>query len=73
MPVEFCICGNELGVNLFTDSVRGPCRCASPGPNRRQRKCLDLPEDICNEKQYNERKRYGLPLMAPSEFETRWV
>jgi hypothetical protein len=73
MATERCCCGIELRSNTTVEIIRKPCQCKSPGPGRRQGKCSDLPDDIVTPRQYEQRKRLGLPVLAPSEKETKWV
>ena len=73
MPTERCCCGNTLRSNTTVEIIRKPCQCKEPGPGRRQTKCMDLPDDIVTPRQYEQRTRLGLPVIAPSERETKWV
>lgn len=71
--VEVCCCGNTLR-ETSVRIVVSPCRCETPGPGQRQRPRWFIPEAL-PEKQYEERKRLGLPLMDEIEkahFNHRW-
>jgi hypothetical protein len=64
--MEACVCGNVLDAQLEYRCTRSPCRCAVPGRGPGQLRCHDLPSWVLR-KQYDERKRLGLPVVTPIE------
>lgn len=63
--MELCRCGNTLGESNFRITVH-PCRCDDPGPDRKAPPNLDLLSNV-PERQYNQRKKVGLPLQTDVE------
>ncbi len=72
--MTLCICGNELSQKPKFKFTIQPCRCDAPGPGRRQGRVLDGIHEFCGKKQYQDRKRLGLPLMTDTELgvRSRW-
>ena len=63
---EHCVCGNRLGESRVTIR-RSPCRCDVPGPGPSVSfQVVALPDTVLR-KQYDERKRLGLPVVAQIE------
>ena len=63
---ESCCCGNVIRPAPCTIIVH-PCRCETPGPRLRESPLEHAFTDGVNEKQYAERKAYGLPVRTPLE------
>ncbi len=68
-----CVCGNELESTPAYKLRVSPCRCEAPGPGARTLQ-TGLPWHLF-EKQYEERRRLGLPLLTDTEraARSRWV
>ena len=71
--VTRCICGNRLGDRPRGFTVRqSPGSCEHPGPGKRTASQTDLPFWV-TKKQYEDRKRLGLPIVTPLERRTKTV
>jgi hypothetical protein len=67
VPAEVCCCGNVLRDDRAAAMRVSPCRCDSPGDGS---SVLQHPRGIPDEvyeKQYNQRRRLGLPIVTPFE------
>jgi hypothetical protein len=62
---ESCCCGNVLR-DTFIRIVVSPCKCPEPGPGPSTHSIEWLPDDVPR-KQYEERKRIGLPVLTDAE------
>lgn len=73
---ERCVCGNVLatrpGQGTFTVTSR-PCRCEDPGPGSRQGHYEPALPGWVSRRQYEERTRLGLPVVANIERKARVV
>ncbi len=74
MP-EICCCSNVLREGLSFRMVSSPCRCPEPGDGKR---CgvvkHGIPDGVFS-RQWNQRRKLGLPIETGSEKEmrTRWI
>ncbi len=71
-----CCCGNQLERLPASFRVRmSPCKCDAPGASARMLPVRGEIPEYCFAKQYEQRRRLGLPLETDTErgIRSRWV